>query len=399
MIRSLFVLLILVIGWGSSRACTTAIVSGKFTVDGRPLLFKHRDTGFLQNKLMYFSDGKYDYIATVNSGDKEGNEVWAGFNSAGFAIMNSEAYNLNVGDTTQLKDQEGVFMKKVLQECATLSDFEIFLDQYVTPRGVRANFGVIDARGGAAYYETGNFKWEKFDVNDPAQAPFGYLIRTNFAFGGNKDRGFGYIRYQNADNLFFQAAAENNLSFKFIIQKVSRCLQHSLTGIDLNRFGSPTGFVSLEDYIPRYSSASTTVVQGVLPGENPEFTTFWTVLGWQLCTVAIPVWLNSNKSIPVIMSADETGYAPICDMALQLKEYCYPVQRGSGKKYLKLAALINSEKTGLLQKILPLENKIIKKAESLQNQLYIKGPDPDGIMAYYNWIDNTVAEYYKNLLK
>ena len=106
MIRSLLILLILVIGWGSSQACTTAIVSGKYTVDGRPLLFKHRDTGFLQNKLMYFSDGKYDYIATVNSVDKKGNEVWAGFNSAGFAIMNSEAYNLNVGDTTQLKDQE-----------------------------------------------------------------------------------------------------------------------------------------------------------------------------------------------------------------------------------------------------------------------------------------------------
>jgi hypothetical protein len=399
MIRSLLILLILVIGWGSSRACTTAIVSGKYTVDGRPLLFKHRDTGFLQNKLMYFSDGKYDYIATVNSVDKEGNEVWAGFNSAGFAIMNSEAYNLNVGDTTQLKDQEGIFMKKALQKCATLSDFEIFLDQYVTPRGVRANFGVIDAGGGAAYYETGNFKWEKYDVNDPAQAPFGYLIRTNFAFGGIKDRGYGYIRYQNADNLFFQAAAENNLSFKFIIQEVTRCLKHSLTGMDLNRSGSPTGFVSLEDYIPRYSSASTTVVQGVLPGECPELTTFWTVLGWQLCTVAIPVWLNSNKSIPEIMSADETGNAPICDMALQLKKYCYPVQRGSGKKYLKLTTLINSEKTGLLQKILPLENKIIKKAESLQNQLYIKGPDPNGIMSYYNWIDNTVTEYYKKLLK
>ncbi len=399
MIRSLFILLILVIGWGSSRACTTAIVSGKYTVDGRPLLFKHRDTGFLQNKLMYFSDGKYDYIATVNSVDKEGNEVWAGFNSAGFAIMNSEAYNLNVGDTTQLKDQEGIFMKKALQECATLSDFEIFLDQYVTPRGVRANFGVIDARGGAAYYETGNFNWEKYDVNDPAQAPFGYLIRTNFAFGGIKDQGYGYIRYQNADNLFFQAAAENNLSFKFIIQEVTRSLNHSLTGMDLNRLGSQTDFISLEDYIPRYSSASTTVVQGVLPGESPELTTLWTVLGWQLCTVAIPVWLNSNKSLPAIMSADETGNAQICDMALQLKEYCYPVQRGSGKKYLKLTALINSEKTGLLHKILRLENEIIKKAESLQHQIYIKDPDPDEIMSYFNWIDNTVTEYYKNLLK
>ena len=35
-------------------ACTTAIVSGKGTPDGRPLLLKHRDTSFDQNKLMFF---------------------------------------------------------------------------------------------------------------------------------------------------------------------------------------------------------------------------------------------------------------------------------------------------------------------------------------------------------
>ena len=38
----------------TSSAWTTAIVSGKYTMDGRPLLFKHRDSGKLQNKIMYF---------------------------------------------------------------------------------------------------------------------------------------------------------------------------------------------------------------------------------------------------------------------------------------------------------------------------------------------------------
>ena len=398
--RIILTLLILTTIWTTSHACTTAIVSGKYTVDGRPLLFKHRDTGFTQNKLMYFNDGKYDYIGTVNSFDKEGKEIWAGFNSAGFAIMNSEAYNLNVGDTTRLKDREGVFMKKALQECATLADFEQYLDRYITPRGVRANFGVIDAKGGAAYYETGNFSWEKFDANDPAQAPFGYLIRTNFAFGGVPDKGYGYIRYQNAENLFYQAAAEKNLNFKFIIQDVSRCLQHSLTGINLTEYNSPTGFVSLEDYIPRYSSASTTVVQGVKSDENPGLTTFWTVLGWQLSTVAIPVWLNPEQTLPTIMSADQTGNAPICNMGLQLKKYCYPVMRGSGKKYLKITKLINDDDTGILSKIVLLENQIFSEAETVQEELYKNGPDSYKIKQFNNWIDRTVLEYYsKNLIE
>ena len=52
---------IIVFSFQSIFPCTTAIVSGKFTKNGRPLLLKHRDSGFMQNKLMFFEDGKYDY--------------------------------------------------------------------------------------------------------------------------------------------------------------------------------------------------------------------------------------------------------------------------------------------------------------------------------------------------
>ncbi len=53
------VFMLILIMYACTAACTTAIISGKFTPDGRPLLFKHRDTSFKQNKLMYFNDGKY----------------------------------------------------------------------------------------------------------------------------------------------------------------------------------------------------------------------------------------------------------------------------------------------------------------------------------------------------
>ena len=59
-------------------ACTTAVISGKYTTDGRPLLLKHRDSGYAQNKLMYFDDGKYNYIGLINSEDVNGVEVWGG---------------------------------------------------------------------------------------------------------------------------------------------------------------------------------------------------------------------------------------------------------------------------------------------------------------------------------
>ena len=93
----LFILLLFVLV-NHSQACTTAIVSGKFTKNGRPLIFKHRDTGTLQNRIMYFEDGKYNYMGVVNSNDVKGKEVWMGTNSAGFCIMNSASYNLNKFD-------------------------------------------------------------------------------------------------------------------------------------------------------------------------------------------------------------------------------------------------------------------------------------------------------------
>ena len=178
-------------------ACTTAVISGKFTSDGRPLLLKHRDSNFIQNKLMYFDDGKYNYIGLINSEDKKGNEVWGGVNSQGFAIINSASYNLkDSGDTTSFLDKEGFIMKKALQECKTLKDFENLLTDHIKPLGVEANFGVIDAEGGAAYYETNNYTFLKIDANDPIHAPFGYVIRTNFSFNGKTDYHGGHYRWR-----------------------------------------------------------------------------------------------------------------------------------------------------------------------------------------------------------
>jgi len=121
---TLFAFVMLLAGTtGEVWSCTTFLMSGKHTPDGRPLLYKNRDTGTLDNALVYFTDGKYDYIGLVDSKESWKREVWGGFNSAGFAIMNSAAYNNNSGDTTKLADREGEVMKMALASCATLADF------------------------------------------------------------------------------------------------------------------------------------------------------------------------------------------------------------------------------------------------------------------------------------
>ncbi len=382
--------------------CTTAIISGKYTKDGRPLLLKHRDTNFLKNKLKFFDDGKFDYIGLINASDKEGKEVWAGLNEAGFAIMNSASYNLkSLDDSTSLQDLEGKVMKLALQNCKTIDDFEDLLRTLKKPLGVEANFGVIDAAGGAAYFEVNNFEIRKIDVNDPAVAPFGFVVRTNFSAYGRKDEGKGYIRYLTAEQLLNSAAAKNNLDFKFLLQDVSRSLKNSLLGTNYNSDLSSekeNKFVVLQDYIVRYSSASTVVVQGVRESEKPELSTMWTILGFQLTSVAVPVWVKAGNKLPAILTAPDTLNAPLCKAALELKDKCFPVKRGSGKRYLLLNKVVNKKGTGILQLLLPVENKIIRQEENLiekwrrNNSVSVKE-----VERFYSFATRVIKKKYKKL--
>ena len=109
-----------------SIACTSAIITGKITPDGRPLLWKHRDTGEDNNRIQFFKGKKYDFLGLVNSPDTSG-IVWAGTNSAGFSIINTASYNLKEDDLKNM-DMEGVLMFEALSQCKNLEDFEKFLN-------------------------------------------------------------------------------------------------------------------------------------------------------------------------------------------------------------------------------------------------------------------------------
>jgi hypothetical protein len=399
MTRILFsIFFIFIISVNDSFSCTTAIVSGKYTEDGRPILWKHRDSDFYQNKLMYFTDGKYDYIGLINTVDIKGEQVWAGTNSTGFSIMNAALYDVNLDYDGDYKDREGYVMKMALQQCATLEDFEKFLTNLPKPMGVAASFGVIDAQGGAAYYETDNNKFVKFDANDSKVAPNGYLTRTNHAFTGKKDKGYGYIRYENAHDLFSNAFATNRLNFQTIITEFSRSFYHSLLKTDYrdftNDYSSKQHFINAGDLIVRNSSVSAVIIHGVKKGESPEFTTMWTVLGYPFTTVAVPVWIKGGKNLPKIMMAEKNENAPLCDMALELKKHCYPIERGSGYKYLNISALINKENSGILQKIEPIEKIIFEQTESKISDWNNKF-EKDKIQKFYQWLDEFIVNEYK----
>jgi len=143
-----------------SEACTSAIVAASATADGRPILWKHRDTSASNNFLYRVEQpGKIGFVGLFNGADELNlDEAWMGMNDAGFAIMNTVAYNLPANEPDWI-DREGVVMSMALASCRTVDDFERLLKQLPRPMGVRTNFGVIDAEGNGAYFETDDYNY------------------------------------------------------------------------------------------------------------------------------------------------------------------------------------------------------------------------------------------------
>lgn len=379
-------------------ACTSVIVSGRVTKDGRPLIFKNRDTSTLHNLTIVVQGSRYRYIGLVNAEDTAPVNVWGGHNEAGFGIINTAAYNLNGdgGDT----DGDGILIRKALELCATLEDFERLLDTVKKPREVNSNFAVLDANGGCTYYETGNYEYVKFDVNDPKVAPDGYLMRTNFGTTGNHKLDQGVERYCAITDFMAEACKNGNLEHDYLITHISRYLKHGVTQLDMYDYmpetENDTRYFPFYDYISRYSSASVIMIQGVRPDESPLNTVSWTIIGWPLTTVAIPLVLTPSGKLPALVTDDGTGHSRLNEIGLQLKERVFSLKSGNVEFYGDLSKLINKQETGILQRILPIEKEVMRRGEEALDGLR-KSKSFKMIESYYDWVDEYLLEQYKSL--
>ena len=379
-------------------ACTSVIVSGRVTKDGRPMIFKHRDSGKVHNMMIVVQGQRYRYLGLVNAEDTMPIDVWGGHNEAGFGIINTAAYNLNGdgGDT----DGDGIIIRKALGLCATLEDFERLLDTVKKPMDVNSNFAVLDAKGGCAYYETGNYSYVKFDVNDPEVAPDGYLMRTNFGTTGNHKLDQGVERYQAITDFMAEACKAGNLEHDYLITHISRYLKHGVTKLDMYDFMPETEndecYFSFHDYITRYSTASVVLVQGVRPDESPLNTVSWTIMGWPLTTIAMPLTLLPSGKLPALVTDDGTGHSRLNEMGLELKSRVFTLKKGNNTNfYGNLAPLFNKKGTGILQQILPIEEEVMHRGEVAVAELR-KSKDAKSMEAYYDWVDGFITEQYKS---
>lgn len=367
--------------------CTSFIISGRATPSGRPLMFKHRDTGELNNRVAYFSGPKYAFIGLVNAPVLSG-EVWAGMNEAGFCIMNTASYNLREDSLDCAMDREGELMYHALGICATLEDFEAWLQTYPQPWGVEANFGVIDAQGGAAYYEMNNHRYIKYDVNAEAT---GYRVVTNFSFAGRYEQYEGYERYLTASAIMQEAfSREQEMSAVDAINLFSRQYRHELLGLRYDSLSAPQYAVD-QDFIPRRITSAVVVFEGVSSAHHAHQSVMWTALGYPACAVAVPMLVH-RSSIPGYMlqrdasaTEGEGLHCQMCDASLQLKaQYVFPLSISNGQRYVHLGHVLRGVDGGasLLSRVQQVERRVVSDFER-QYSRWLLGELSDA--EFYEW--------------
>ncbi len=147
-------------------ACTTAVVAPEASTTGTPILWKNRDTPVLSNKVVFVDEAPFAYLCLANARADSGRSCFAGLNEAGFAIMNTVAYNVPE-IAGERNDREGIIQADALRTCRTVDDFERFLEANLGPElGGQTNIGVIDADGGAALFEVHNHGIKRIDAAD-----------------------------------------------------------------------------------------------------------------------------------------------------------------------------------------------------------------------------------------
>ena len=290
-------------------------------------------------------------------------------------------------------------MKKALGQCATVAEFETLLVQTQNAGNVTlsTNFAVMDTLGNVAFYETSNKTFTKFDVNDPAVAPNGYLVRTNYSFTSpyyETTNHVGEQRYKAACKYMEDTFGEGKIDAVRLAHEMPRYLYHGDTQVNLwNEMPanlSDTKYVYFSNFIPRFTSASAALMQGVLPNEVAANTITWLAVGWPCGSFMVPILITPSLVFPEVVKRQPSTYkSEMCSDAVTLKNTVFTLYRDNEQvtDSIDLAKLINTEQTGLLQRMVAADNVVWQQGNNMIQKLRAGTLTHADLSTYYEWVD------------
>ncbi len=297
-------------------ACDVAVVSGKVTTDGKPLIWKNFDNSSSSHQqVAYFpakktAPGGYAMVYRFEDGMKllTGSAITpsGGVNESGFAIAVTSVYQ-DYNLMAEPVNLNTALMEEALATCTTLAEFESLLKRwpyYHWGTVISANFVVIDAKGGAALYEcfTGHLnlglnlmQFRKNDANTgkvtneygwtikAAQTNFiGFHILTNYNY--YIPWNVGQDRKYRAEALLTKLVTEKRMSYRTVMREVAK----DVVGKQVNpELSSETNY-STTYCLSRNATRSAIVVRGAASGGDPRLITMWVNLGEPSVGVFVP---------------------------------------------------------------------------------------------------------------
>ncbi len=280
-------MVLLFLAAGLACACTIGVIAGEVTVDGRPILWKNRDVTNTDQEYRYFETEPYSFVSNVYNG--EDHRAWGGVNDVGFAIIDSDVYNL--GGRGYSGPDDGEIMKWALQNCRTVDDFQAYLDSTNTERRRSChNYACIDGEGGAAMFETAKDSYVRLDAIEEG----GYVIRANFAMSGDMEGSLpGINRYNQAQTVIDR---QPNIDFHFVLDSLASNIgtpwfsPYPLPYAD-PASSLPRGYVNTYLSVNRQQTSSAQIVIGKLPFEETiSYPVLWGLFSQPILSMPFPLW-------------------------------------------------------------------------------------------------------------
>lgn len=440
---SIVIMLILVFNQ-PALSCDVAVISGKVTTDGRPILWKNFDCSeYWKQEVKYYpakTSKAGDYFLLYHNDDTmkaiNGSPVMpqSGANAAGFAASVAAVYE----DLAPLHESGNIntdLVQHAVEECATVADWENLLKTW--PRShynhaISGNFVVVDAYGGAALYEcyTGKYthglmtiQWKKTDADTgevidytgkvitPAQAGFpGFVNRTNL--NSYVWYNSGVDRYLRAKKLLTQLAQKDPVTGKTRLNAQTLMQVISKDVVGSQQYVSGTGGdtrYSLTYCISRSQTRSATVFQGVPAGGDPCQAVYWTAVGEPSLSVFVPNMIGAKSVSPYMYMDTVDGDGNMKDKSdtclLNIAEderetyggLIHSSNRGSVltgpfDKYINKVELAK-----LQQWTTAIENTVIGKTSELLNQAS-SNPElmtPENLQSFTNHCAKYIYNNYK----
>ncbi|HBC45728.1 MAG TPA: hypothetical protein DCZ43_01640 [candidate division Zixibacteria bacterium] len=380
--------------------CTTAIFSGAVTIDGRPIIWKNRDVSNPDQRYIYYDSYQRDGINTYRFiGDcyrADTTKIYQGTNERGFAIMNSDSYNLRDSLYSGLDD--GTIMRLALETCVTLSDFEGLLDSTnAVGRMDCWNFGCLDSTGSCAFYESANRSYRKYDPLDQALNAPGFIVRSNFSFSGDSLYQSGLDRYGRAVELIAGRLDSGQLDVNWVLAVLARDMASIFAnpyplpyhGSHLN--GPPGYIYNFACTIANRFTTSVVAIRGVQPGEDPALTTTFAILGQPALSLAYPLWVKTGM-VPTYLD-DPTG-APMYTYCRDRSSLLY--DNTAAYYFLNSLYLVNDDGSGVYSYTLPLEAWGIGEVSRLFESWLVESPTVDDMRLEQSRIATTLFTGFKD---